>query len=89
MDIDTKIHKVREYGPYDRVELEYYGRGGTDFDPVFEWMEKENIHPDALVYLTDGYAAWPMERFDVPTLWCITNEQCTPPWGEILRLNIL
>lgn len=88
LDIDTKIHKVKEYGPYDRVELTYYGRGGTDFDPVFKWMDENNIKADALVYLTDGYANWPKERHDIPVLWCITNDHVTPPWGEILRLTI-
>lgn len=88
LDIDTQIHKVKEYGPYDRVELEYYGRGGTSFDPVFAWMDEKNIQADALVYLTDGYACWPEERYNIPVLWCITNDHVTPPWGEVLRLQI-
>ena len=86
LDIDTKIHAINEYGPYDRIELKYYGRGGTSFDPVFEWMDLHNIQADAVVYLTDGYAEWPEERFHPPTLWCITNDHITPPWGETLRL---
>jgi predicted metal-dependent peptidase len=87
LDIDTQIHSVKEYGPYDRIELTYYGRGGTRFEPVFEWLKREDIKADALVYLTDGYASWPKEDFTLPVLWCINNTDITPPWGETLRIN--
>jgi predicted metal-dependent peptidase len=87
LDIDTQIHHVREYSRYDRIELTYYGRGGTSFEPVFKWLKKENIRADALVYLTDGYATWPKEDFTLPVLWCINNKSVTPPWGEVLRIN--
>ena len=88
LDIDTEIQNCAEYGPYDQIKLKYRGRGGTSFDPVFKWIEEENIRPDAVVYLTDGYASWPKEVFDYPTLWVITNHQVTPPWGEHLILEV-
>lgn len=87
LDIDTKIHRVKEYGPLDKLDIQYFGRGGTEFDPLFDWVEQNNINPDAIVYLTDGYAQWPQERTQWPTLWCITNTEMTPPWGEVLRLE--
>jgi predicted metal-dependent peptidase len=88
LDIDTQIQDVKEYGPYDRLELKYRGRGGTSFDPVFAWIAENNINPDAVVYLTDGYASWPKEQFGYPTLWVITNHDVKPPWGHHLILEV-
>ena len=89
LDVDTQIHEpIKEYGPYDKLVLEYKGRGGTDFAPVFEWVRERNMRPEAVVYLTDGYAHWPEEVTEYPVLWVITNNQVTPPWGIHLTLEI-
>jgi predicted metal-dependent peptidase len=88
LDIDTKIHRIQELGPYDKVELKYYGRGGTSFNPLFDWIKKNNINPDAVVYLTDGYATFPKVAPPYPVLWAITNHDVKPPWGEHLILEI-
>lgn len=88
-DVDTEIHdRVKEYGPYDTPVFTYKGRGGTCFEPVFEWVKQKNIQLDALVYLTDGYASWPREVPNYPVLWCITNHDVVPEWGEHLILDI-
>jgi predicted metal-dependent peptidase len=89
LNIDTQIHKVDKYGPYDRLKVKYYGRGGTRFDPLFTWIdENPDVQPDAVVYLTDGYASWPEEYLGCPVLWCMTNDHVKPPWGECLPLQI-
>lgn len=88
-DVDTEIHdRVKEYGPYDTPEFTYKGRGGTSFEPVFKWVEENNIQLDALVYLTDGYASWPKDVPNYPVLWCITNHDVIPEWGEHLILDV-
>ena len=88
LDIDTKIHSIKEYTQYDAPTFEYKGRGGTCFEPVFEWVETEHIQLDALVYLTDGYATFPTNPPPYPVLWVITNHDVKPPWGEHLILEV-
>lgn len=89
LNIDTAIHSVDEYGPHDRLKIKYYGRGGTRFDPLFDWVDANpDVQPDAIVYLTDGYASWPEEYKGCPTLWCMTNDHVKPPWGECVPLSI-
>ena len=88
LDIDTQIHSVDEYTEYDVPKFEMHGRGGTRFEPVFEWIEQENLTPDAVVYLTDGYASWPAPINKYPVLWVITNHDVIPPWGEHLILEV-
>jgi predicted metal-dependent peptidase len=88
-DVDTEIQdRVKEYTQYETPEFTYKGRGGTNFEPVFQWIEENNIQVDAVVYLTDGYASWPKEVPNYPVLWCITNHEVVPEWGEHLILEI-
>jgi len=88
LNIDTEIHTIDEYAPYDQIKLTYYGRGGTSFAPAFAWIEEQMVKPDALVYLTDGYATWPENPMNIPTIWCLTNHDIIPPWGEHLVLDL-
>lgn len=48
------------------------GGGGTAFDPALQWANDQPQRPDALIYLTDGYAHPPQVKPRMPTLWLIT-----------------
>ena len=88
-DVDTEIRdRVKEYTEYETPVFTYKGRGGTNFEPVFDWIEENNINPDAVVYLTDGYASWPKKIPNYPVCWVITNHDVKPDWGEHLILEI-
>jgi len=51
------------------------GRGGTDFNPVFKYInEHRNLKYDGCIYLTDGYAAKPSEKPYCPVIWVISPE---------------
>lgn len=53
---DAVVNHVDTYEPEDfPVRLTPHGGGGTRFQPVFDWVDKEGIDPEAVVYLTDGY----------------------------------
>lgn len=56
-----------------RIEIE--GRGGTSFQPIFDFVEK-NIKYDGLIILTDGYAPKPKKpkRFKAKVVWVCENE---------------
>jgi len=63
------------------------GRGGTDFRPVFEHVDKEPIQPACLIYLTDLEGPYPTVPPDFPVLWvCSTDKEAT--WGETIRLDV-
>ena len=47
------------------------GRGGH-FQPVFDWVEENEVDPVALIYLTDGEAPAP-DAPDYPVIWGVTN----------------
>ena len=66
---------------------EVKGGGGTDFKPVFAWVEREGIVPDALIYLTDLYGPFPAAAPEYPVIWGATTEQDVP-WGEVVRVKV-
>ena len=85
----SHIHKVDVFQPGDDFKVEPEGYGGTDFRPPFAYLEEHDIEPKCFVYLTDGYGPFPDEEdAPFPTLWCITNDNVSPPFGEHLTLQV-
>jgi predicted metal-dependent peptidase len=62
------------------------GGGGTDFRPVFRWVERQDIKPDALVYFTDACGDFPEREADFPVLWLVKGKQVVP-FGIRIQLN--
>lgn len=69
-----------------RLPRKFAGGGGTAFAPVFEWLEREGAHPDALLYFTDGEAEFPKLAPYYPVLWLIKGK-APVPWGRRIQLN--
>ncbi len=77
-----------EYEPWDTMALpqDVEGGGGTDFRPVFDWVEKENRGPNLLVYFTDAEGDFPKLAPDYPVIWLVKGKGSVP-WGERVQLN--
>ncbi len=69
-----------------RLPRTFTGGGGTDFAPVFEWVERENLRPDALVYFTDADAEFPKQPPSYPVIWLVKGKKPVP-WGKRIQLN--
>lgn len=69
-------------------KLEMGGGGGTDFKPVFAWVEEKGIEPSALIYFTDMYGSFPKDEPTYPTIWCKTTKDTKAPWGEEIFVDI-
>lgn len=85
LHVDTRVAKVQRAKPGDEIEWKFAGRGGTRFDPPFEWIAEHQEDIRCAIYITDGYGAFPAEPPPYPTLWVMTTS-VSPPWGEPLRL---
>jgi predicted metal-dependent peptidase len=87
IDCDTQIQRVDEYVPGDILPLDVKGRGGTKFQPVWDWVEACTDDISALVYFTDlepnggNFGNEPR----VPVLWACQNEDTNrkPPFGDL------
>lgn len=85
---DAKVHGHQDvYDTADIDTLRPKGGGGTSFVPVFDWIEEEDITPDALVYLTDLYGTFPDAAPNYPVIWARTNDQ-EPPFGDVVDVPI-
>jgi predicted metal-dependent peptidase len=62
------------------------GGGGTDFTPVFDWMDAQDVPADVLVYFTDAQGRFPQHAPTFPVVWLIKGKAAVP-WGERIQLN--
>lgn len=62
------------------------GGGGTDFRPIFEWIDKRNIRLDLLIYFTDGAGPFPKQVPEFPVIWVVKGYR-KPPWGVHVTLG--
>ncbi len=87
MDVDCQVAKVREYAPYEPVDLTIHGRGGTDFRPAFDWIEENQVDPRVIVYVTDGWGVFPDSPPNVPVLWLTWGKGADEyPFGDVIDL---
>jgi predicted metal-dependent peptidase len=69
-----------------RMPIDVYGRGGTSFKPVFEWLDREACRPDLLVYFTDAHGEFPSTEPNFPVIWLVKG-RAKIPWGQRIQLN--
>jgi predicted metal-dependent peptidase len=88
-DATIQSHKVFDQGSLDQLGAitELHGGGGTDMRVIFDYVVKNNLKPEAIVILTDGYTPWPKE-IPCPTLWVITEKHITAPIGTTIHLEL-
>ncbi len=82
---DTEVQNVRHLETEDQVQdlvsnFRMYGGGGTDFRPVFDYLEKQKEEPDGtpfrgLLYLSDGCGEFPGKAPDYPVIFVIPEDE--------------
>ena len=76
------------FEPWEEIHLpdKFKGGGGTDFCPVFEWLDSQDQYPDLLVYFTDCKGTFPDLMPSHPVIWLVKGKDY-PPWGQRVQLN--
>lgn len=83
---DTKVQKVEEWE--DQDELIPVGRGGTEFQPAFDYINENMEEAKAIVYFTDGKAWGKFYEPNAPVIWCIyDNKNFKCDFGEIINIK--
>lgn len=92
---DRKITCQEDFDAYLKT-MQIHGLGGTDFRPVFEYVEKlrkeqEFTNLKGLIYFTDGYGVFPERKPDYNTAFVFVeddyNNPDVPPWAIKLILQ--
>ena len=84
---DAAVQSSQQFGPSEPITLEPKGGGGTDFRPVFEWVEQNGLRPACLIYLTDLCCHSYPEEPDYPVLWA-TDSGGTAPFGDTIQITV-
>jgi predicted metal-dependent peptidase len=85
---DAKVQRVDEFQRGEAIEFNVEGFGGTDFRPAFGHVDREQLNPACLIYLTDADGVYPDEPSTYPTLWAITTPNQQAPWGETVYIDV-
>lgn len=92
---DVKITSQDEFDKYIET-MQIRGLGGTDFRPVFEYVEqlrqnKEFVNLKGLIYFTDGFGTFPEKMPDYDTAFIFVDDEYNnpqvPPWAIKLVLQ--
>ena len=83
---DAEVGRVETFDdaapldPYRKWEAT--GGGGTDFRPVFRYVDEHpELEPNLLIYFTDGYGDCPDRAPAYPVMWLLTKDGHEQPWG--------
>jgi predicted metal-dependent peptidase len=76
------------FEPWEEINLpkQFKGGGGTNFCPVFEWLDLQDQLPDLLVYFTDCKGTFPDVIPNYPVIWLVKGKE-NAPWGQRVQLN--
>lgn len=95
---DVKITNREEFEDYMK-QITLFGFGGTDFRPVFHYVDelvgkKEFTNLKGLIYFTDGYGEFPVKKPDYQTAFLISgdfrrvnNFVKVPDWAILLNIE--
>lgn len=83
---DARIQRVEEFEKDDYpITFKPIGGGGTDMRKIVRWVKKEDLEPDVLLILTDGYTLSDCEP-TCPLIWATTGVE-TFSCGEVIKID--
>ena len=83
---DDKIHSHASFYSGEALDVKIIGSGGTDFRPVFEFIENELDDLKLLLYFTDLEGIFPREAPAYEVKW-VTPKEEEIPFGKIILLD--
>lgn len=90
---DVKITNQEEFDRYIKT-LEIKGLGGTDFRPVFKYVnklkdEREFVNLKGLIYFTDGYGTFPAHQPDYKTAFVFIDDEYDNPDVPVWAMKLV
>ena len=85
---DAQVQRIDFIQPgesFDQIEV--HGRGGTRFQPAFDWIAESGFGPAAIVYATDLKCSDQPRDPGVPVIWLTPTRNRTMPFGEIVPVS--
>ena len=75
---DMKLKTEKPIPFKKRSQINIRGRGGTSFQPIFDYIIKNQKQYDGLIIFTDGFAQEPQihSKLYTKVLWVLPNNNC-------------
>jgi len=76
------------FEPWEEFQIpnKFKGGGGTEFSPIFDWVDQSDSQPDLLIYFTDAQGKIPEHEPHYPVIWLVKGK-AKVPWGMRVQLN--
>ena len=84
---DARVHGHYTFQGGDRLEFPIKGGGGTDYRPVFEYIDANLPMNTMLLYFTDGDGWFPRISPSYEVLWALSREAKVPFGRPLVIFN--
>ena len=81
---DAKVHAHYSFKGADEINFALKGGGGTDYRPVFDYIDANFPMASMLLYFTDGDGIFPRIPPSYEVLWALSNKKDRIPFGRSL-----
>lgn len=89
-DTEVAKHEMYTQDKLDKLveSTKPAGGGGTDVTCVPKYLQANQIRPECVIVLTDGYVYGGWGSWSVPVLWCIVgNKDAKPTTGVAIHID--
>ncbi|MGZ5209177.1 MAG: vWA domain-containing protein, partial [Sulfuricurvum sp.] len=83
---DDTVRSHQRFTNGERIEYSLEGGGGTDFTPVFKFIEMQLTPPKMLLYFTDLDGKFPMIEPHYETVW-VAPVMRDVPFGRVIEIK--
>lgn len=85
---DTKVHSDIQYKKSSWKKITISGRGGTDPQDLYNYLNENYKNASVVVNFTDTYFSWDFENYGIPTVWAaINNPRFEAPFGKTVLIE--
>ena len=81
---DAKVHGHYSFQGGENMDFQLKGGGGTDYRPVFEYIDANLPMSSMLLYFTDGEGIFPRIPPPYEVLWALSQNKKKIPFGRPL-----
>ncbi len=83
---DEKIREHKTFYSGDELDVEITGGVGTDFRPVFSYIDEHLEETNLLLYFTDLKGVFPKDEPNYEVKW-ITKSETKPTFGDVILMD--
>jgi len=90
VECGTSVDRAYDLKPHTKINSKFFGRGGGDLRPPYEYFKEKRKKPNVLVYFTDCYEQAP-DKETIKTLWVRPSQvdgtkPPEMPFGKVLQI---